>query len=206
MHNDSVQSMEYTITNPLMSAVIVASISPNIPTGMVQWVAVSLLASHLLCTPILYLSHFVAKHSYDQVEKGVYFTPIKYTIALLLASCILLQVTAIVIKLSFITGSWDFYSVHDILPASVWLLFVMQLLLIFTVACVAVPSMAGYGETTNMVRYIGRYSSVMYTWINAGMKLIIGCMLAAAAAEKRFPVFSCDVWEGQFASPNPIRI
>jgi hypothetical protein len=63
MHNDSVQSMEYTITNPLFSAILLASISPTVPTGMVQWVFACLFVSHLLCTPILYLSHLAAKYN-----------------------------------------------------------------------------------------------------------------------------------------------
>ena len=62
MHNDSVQSMEYTITNPLLSAILLASISSTVPTGMVQWLFACLFVSHLLCTPILYLSHHSAKY------------------------------------------------------------------------------------------------------------------------------------------------
>jgi hypothetical protein len=62
MQNDSVQSMEYTITNPLLSAILLASISSTVPTGMVQWLFACLFVSHLLCTPILYMSHLSAEY------------------------------------------------------------------------------------------------------------------------------------------------
>ena len=62
MHNDSVQSMEYTITTPLFSAILLVFVSPTVPTGMVQWLFACLLVSHTLCIPILYLSKGLQVH------------------------------------------------------------------------------------------------------------------------------------------------
>lgn len=203
MHIDSVQSLEYTITTPLLSAVVVAAISPNIPTGMVQWVAVCLLVSHLLCTPILYFSHFLSKYASNETIR-VYTAPVKLGIFMFLVACVGLQIIAFIIKLSYITGTWDYYSVDGIIPASVWFLFIMQMLFILTVLLVSAPSLMGYGDTSNVVKLVGEYSSTAYTFINLFIKLVVGCMLASSAVYKHFPVFSCDIWEGRYFSPNPI--
>lgn len=204
MHNDSVQSLEYTITTPLLSAVVVSAISPTIPTGLVQWVAVSLLVSHLLCMPILYLSHFLAKHASNPNIK-VYTAPVKWSIGMFLVACVGLQVIGFVIKLSYITRSLDNYSVDSILPASVWFMFVMQMFFVVSVLAVSLPTLVGYGDSTRAVKLVGEYSSVAYTFTNLMIKLVIGCMLASAAVNRQFPVFSCDIWEGKYATSNPIR-
>ena len=164
----------------------------------------SLLVSHLLCMPILYLSHFLAKHASNQHIR-VFTAPVKLAILMFLVACVALQVIAFVIKLSFINVALNNYSVDQILPASVWFLFAMQMLFVFTVLLVSVPALMGYGESTAAVKMVGEYSSAVYTFTNLVIKLVIGCMLASAAINKQFPVFSCDVWEGRYATYNPVR-
>ena len=204
---DSVQNMEYTITTPLMSAVLVAAMSPTIPTGMVQWVLVCLLASHLLCIPVVYLSHMCSKYASQQDGTFRFHnTAMKLGIAMLLAVCIILQTFAFMIKLGYITSSLDYYGSQGILRDSVWFMFAMQMVFIVTVVFVALSAiMRGYGATDAVgasMAYLADRSSFAYMAINLMIKLVIGCMLASSAMNQHFPVFSCDVWEGRHASPD----
>jgi hypothetical protein len=199
MHINSVQSMEYTITNPLLSAALLAAVSPTVPTGMVQWLFACLFVSHLLCMPILYLCHIIVKYNKDHY---MYFhSKCMYTgLVLLLLSCIILQANAFAIKFIYVTGSWDYYTVDGLLQGSVWLLFVMQMVFLFTVILVALLSMVG---NPNNMQMVSSWSSNTYTCINLLIKIGVGVMVAVSAINQKFPVFSCDVWEGLYASPNP---
>jgi len=197
MHNDSVQSMEYTITNPLLSAILVASISPTVPTGMVQLLFVCLLASHLLCTPILYLSHLTA--SYSKKHGSCFHADcMKWGIGLLLGACILLQCMGFTIQMIYVTRTWDYYTVDGLLSGCVWFLLAMQVLFMLTIVFVAVSSIL---TSAAFMERIADLSSVTYTCINLLIRFAIGIMLAVAAYRQQFPVFSCDIWEGQFAAP-----
>ncbi len=120
-------------------------------------------------------------------------------ILLLLVSCVVLQANAFAIKFIYITGSWDYYSVDGLLQGSVWFLLAMQIVFVLTVAVVAVSSMLSSYENT---KWVAKWSSRVYTFINLLIKIVIGSMIAASATGKGFPVFSCDIWEGRHASPD----
>lgn len=73
-----------------MSAVLLASFSPTVPTGVVQLLYILMLASHLLCIPALYLSnlHKRMQKDYDGYSHpGVYYT--KFMIPMPLKFCII---------------------------------------------------------------------------------------------------------------------
>ena len=203
MHMDSVQSLEYTITNPLLSATAVAAICANIPTGMVQWIFVCLLASHLLCIPILYMTHHLAKVEAGNVKPE--FDSLRLSILMFLLCFIALQVLAITVKMTYIVDTMDYYEMQGLVSVVVWFLFAMQICFMVTVILYTVPVLLGMGDGYSMTRMMGEYSEYAYTIINLVIKLVIGCMLASAANSQHFPVFSCDIWEGKYASPNPIK-
>ncbi len=106
MHLDTVQCLEYAITTPLMSAILLSSFSPAVPTGVVQLLYILMLASHLLCIPVLYLSNLYKRMNKDY---GDYIHPrcLATGIFLLLGACYILQINAIVIKLIFFRQLWD---------------------------------------------------------------------------------------------------
>ena len=201
MHMDSVQSLEYTITNPLLSATAVAAICANIPTGMVQWIFVFLLASHLLCIPILYMTHHLAKVETGDMKQD----SLRLSILMFLLCFIALQVLAITVKMTYIVDTMDYYEMQGLVSVVVWFLFAMQICFMVTVILYTVPVLLGMGEGNSKIKMMGEYSEYAYTIINLMIKLVIGCMLASAANSQHFPVFSCDIWEGKYASPNPIK-
>jgi hypothetical protein len=124
-------------------------------------------------------------------------------IALLLFACVVLQVNAFTIKFIYITGSWNYYTVDGVLSGSTWVLLVMQIVFVLTVAIVAFSSMVSSYESMENVT---KWSSMAYTAINLMAKFIVGIMIASAAINKSFPVFSCDIWEGRHASPDPLFV
>jgi hypothetical protein len=196
--------MEYTITTPLFSAIMLATVAPTVPTGMVQWLFVCLVASHLLCIPILYMSHFSMNHDQNngiQLHKSA----IHLAIGLLLAAVVALQIMAFVVKFLYITASLDYYSVSGVLQGAVWFLLVMQILFVLTVLCVSVCSMIGDG-TSEFFKTVAKVSSYLYTFINLLIKFVVGILLLISASNDYFPVPSCDVWEGKYAPPDPSRM
>lgn len=93
MFNDSVQSLEYTITTPLLFATLLAAGSPSVPAGMVQWAFGCLTASHMLCIPVLYLSHIYSRKMAEPQKGFLPWIYMIWAIVLLLAACAILQVT-----------------------------------------------------------------------------------------------------------------
>lgn len=201
LHNDSVQSMEYTITTPLFSAILLASVSSTVPTGMVQWLFTCLLVSHILCIPILFLSHLSVKYK-DFEYTYFHGSAINTSVGLLLVACVMLQVNALTIKLLYITTSWDYYTVDGLLKGSVGFMVALQILFVLTVLLVVVSGMWAAPKST-FFSNVANVSSMTYTVINLIIKFVIGAMVASAAMNKGFPVFSCDIWEGKYATPLP---
>ena len=201
MHYDSVQSMEYTITTPLFSAIILASISPTVPTGMVQWLFGCLLTSHLLCIPILYLSYLSQTYKNSQ-HIQIHSGGMNLAIVLLLVACVALQAMAFSIKLLYITYSWEYYNVSSGLQSVVVFLLVMQIFFVVTVLLVSTSRMI----LEKSPEYLADYSSAMYMVINLMIKFVIGIMLSSSALNDGFPVSSCNVWGGRYASPDPVPI
>ncbi len=97
---DSVQSVEYTITTPMLFATLLVAGAPTVPAGMVQWAFGCLTASHMLVIPVLYLSHMLSRMKtrhriIKSNRQDAVFLPWYYftgCILTLLAACALLQV------------------------------------------------------------------------------------------------------------------
>ncbi len=198
------QSMEYTITTPLLSAIILAASSPTVPTGMVQWLFVCLLASHLLCTPILYLSHISVAYR-DEAYTYFHSGSISMAVLLLLFACFGLQVNAFVIKMLYITTSWNYYSPDAVLQGAVFFLLSLQILFVVTVALVAAASMVESDKNSlaSMAKWFADKSSMMYMVMNFLIKFVVGIIVCVTAINRHFPMSLCDIWEGKYASPDP---
>ena len=86
---DSAQAIEYAITTPLLFATLLAASSPTVSTGLVQWAYGSLLASHLLVVPLMYLGHFCATHA--QGSSATERLPLTLSILVTLLACAIFQ-------------------------------------------------------------------------------------------------------------------
>lgn len=91
LHVDIVENMEYAITTPLMSAVLLASFSPTVPTGMVQLLYLMLLGSHLICIPAIYMSTLFRRMQENSAH-FIYGPSMIMAVYLMLGACYVLQV------------------------------------------------------------------------------------------------------------------
>lgn len=192
MHLDIVKSLEYAITTPLMSAVLLASFSPTVPTGVVQILFLLLLASHLLFVPVMYLSNLYKRMENDYVG---YTHPgcMVMGIFLLLGTCYIMQINAITVKLIFFRQLWDsMYSVDRLLQVSTIMMVVLQILFLLTVLTHAVANVTlkDAWEATSIARYALR----AYTTINFVLKFVVGWVAFLTALNKSFPAYACGMW------------
>jgi hypothetical protein len=194
MLTDSVQSLEYTITNPILLATILAAASPTVPTSMVQYAYGCLLASHILCMPIMYLGHMIAQHESKNSEK-YWWTPAKIGMGLLLFSCAAYQATALYIKLYYIQSAQVFYSLNGGVSSAVILMVISQIVFVVAVLIVVILNVC-----KSQYEYLETSSYYIYVSLNFVTKAIAVPMLVMAANEKKFPVFTCSVWRG-FVDP-----
>lgn len=195
MFDDSIQGMEYTITTPLLFATLLAAISPAIPTGMVQWVFGSLLASHILCIPILYLGHLSSTYS-NEYDQQFHWTTNAIAVLCFFVACATMQIIGLSISGIYFTSTDSYFHFHDMVRNLVIVLFVMQSLFVLTVVAVTGATMLGKGG--GFPNTLSKVASIIYMILNIVLKLILGYVLAEAARYQEFPVLTCNVWSGGF--------
>lgn len=202
MLTDSVQDMEFTITTPLLFASILASVSPTVPTAMVQWSFACLVGSHLLCIPIMYMCHLsVSMKKRGDLNASYVAVGLTHAVGILLVPCAFLQAIGLGIQGIFFVRTAQFYEVHDLLKGVFWLFIVLQCIFVLCVTITSIMAIVivnfdgntdDYGKGTEVFSWI-------YTVLNFIVKIAVVSMLASAADSKIFPVLSCDVWQGEFA-------
>lgn len=202
MLTDSVQNMEYTITTPLLFASILASVSPTVPTAMVQWSFACLVGSHLLCIPVMYMSHMAISMKKKATDSTSYVAiGLAHAVAILLVACAFLQLIGLSIQGIFFVRSFEFYGVSDLMQAVFWMFMVLQIMFVI---CVTITSLMAI-ITVCFNQKVAPYDTAveifswMYTVLNFLVKIAVVSMLASAAERKTFPVLSCNVWQGGFA-------
>ncbi len=189
---DSVQSLEYTITNPILLATILAAASPTVPTAMVQYAFGCMLASHILCMPIMYIGHLTLKH--EKASKDAYWWySSKVGVVMLLVACATYQGVALYIKGSYIFQTSDFYYLSGHVAGSAALMIVSQTLFVIVVLIVVVLNISHTDSGNN---WVANSSYYMYVTLNFICKAIAVPLLVQAADGKQFPVFTCSVWRG----------
>lgn len=197
--DDSVQSMGYTLTNPLLFASILPVLSPTVPTGMVQWVFGSLLGSHLLCIPILYMSHMSA--TYRRMYPGhFHWKTNAVAIACFLGACAILQAIGLTIFILYFQEAASFYTINDSFKSSVLMLLVMQCFFVVTVVEVSIAAMV---DKYGVFEKIAYGASMLYSFFNLLIKMVAPLVILAAVEQDIFPVLSCNAWEGNFRHATP---
>lgn len=194
MFNDSIQSMEYTITSPLLFATILAAISKSVSTGMVQWAFGAMVASHLLTIPILYSSHLSSCYK-ERYPKHFHWGSHTMGTLMLLVACAIMQAIGLTVTYYYIVAdtATPYYTSENI-KGAVWFLFAMQLFFVLAVVTVSIAGITGMQGFETLAKWM----SVGYTATNLLTKLIVGFLLQQAAANTDFPVSTCDVWSGTF--------
>ena len=219
MHLDTVQNMEFAITTPLMSAVLLASFSPTVPTGMVQLLFLLLLCSHILCIPALYISNMCKRfqvisklrayvpflssskgshtdndHDLMQEDYPDYIHTDSMVMAtyILLGTCYILQINAIVIKLTFFGQLWNsLYSVDNLLQASTIMMVSLQIIFLVVVLAHATANVAAKSwQATTIARWAARF----YVTFNFVLKFVVGWLVFTTAVNKAFPAYACGIW------------
>lgn len=205
MHLDIVQSLEYAITTPIMSAVLLASFSPAVPTGVVQLLYILMLTSYLTCIPVLYLSNLYKRMQRDYAE---YTHPgcLVMGVSLLLGVCYILQINAISIKLIFFRQLWDaMYQVDSFLQLTTILMVLVQCCFLLAVLAQAVANMAS-GKDSSIsccgrapccffdAPSIARYGLRTYMFLNFVLKFVVGILAFYTARNKAFPAYACGLW------------
>ena len=195
MFNDSVQSLEYTITTPLLFATVLAAASPIVPTGLVQWAFGCLTGSHMLCIPVLYLSHIFSRKRENPPPVWLPWNNMVGAILLLLVACALLQLAGLSIFGIYMYDSFTHYSAPGSLAGITVGLIVMQVLFVVSVV---VSVLANLLDNFANLQTFSSLISWLYILINLIMKLAIGLVIAVDAGNKHFPVLSCKVWDGRY--------
>ena len=196
MHLDTVKTLEYAITTPLMSAVLLASFSPTVPTGVVQLLFLLLLASHILCVPVTYLSNMYKRMqtSYtDQTNQGC----MVMAIFLLLGICYILQINAISVKLIFFRQLWDsMYHVDSLLIAATVMMVSLQSLFLLSMLAQAIANVVDESKVAAAfdAGTIARFAIRAYTTINFVLKFVVGWLAFYTALNKAFPAYACGIW------------
>jgi TRAP-type mannitol/chloroaromatic compound transport system permease small subunit len=189
-----VQSLEYAITTPILSAALLASFSPTVPTGVVQLLYILMLASQLLCIPVLYLSNL-----YKRMEKDYapYTHPncLRMGVLLLLGACYTLQINAITVKCIFFRQLWDAqYNVDSFLMSTTILMIVVQGFFLLAVFAQSLANITSKGEGSWKATTISRYSLRTYMVLNFLLKFVVGILAFYTARNKAFPAYACGLW------------
>lgn len=192
--DDSIQSMDYTITTPLLFASILPVISPTVATGMVQLMMGAFLGSHLLCIPILYMSHMSVTYR-SMYPQHFHWKTNGIAIVCFLGACATLQGIGLGIFLSYYIESSVFYGTDANFQAAILMLVVMQCLFVVTVVSVSIAGMVASHEWFDAM---ARYASMLYKLFNLLIKMVVPLVILSAAGAKKFPVLSCNAWEGSF--------
>lgn len=192
LHLDIVENMEYAITTPLMSAILLASFSPTVPTGTVQLLYLMLLGSHLVCIPAIYMSTlFRRMQQYGQA--WINGASMVMAVYLMLGACYVLQINAMVVKITFFKQLWtSMYSVDSTLMATTILVLAMQaafLALVLTHVTVNVSAPADWNPRT-----IAKRASFAYMLLNFVLKFVVGWVAYSTAAGRAFPAYTCGIW------------
>lgn len=188
MHLDVVENLEYSITTPLMSAALLASFSPTVPTGMVQLLFVLLLASHILFIPAIYMSNMYKRMKDQEFIHTASMTMAAYCIV---GACYMLQVNAIVIKLTFFRQLWEaMYTVDTSLQAATVMVVILQIMFLVIMLMQVTGNVATSWDTGN----IASMASTVYMMNNFLLKFVVGCIAFSAAINKSFPAYSCGIW------------
>lgn len=194
MFDDSVQCMEYTITTPLLFAVAVVAASPSIPTGMVQWVYGSLLASHILTIPVLYLTHHAklnirAWNDFKQNANAM-------AIGCFLVACAIMQLIGLSICGVYFTSAGSYFHTDGRVTGLVISLLIMQSA--FVLAVVVNVIIGLFSADEGLHKMTVTVSSWIYVVLNMAIKIGVAYTLADVGRFKAFPVLTCNVWTGGF--------
>ena len=189
MHVDVVENLEYSITTPLMSAALLASFSPTVPTGMVQLLYVLLLASHILFIPAIYMSNMYKQMQGQQFIHAASMTMAAYCIV---GACYMLQVNAIVIKMTFFRQLWEaLYTVETSIQAATIMVVILQIMFLVIMLIQVTGNVASSSWSAGS---IAGMASTVYMMNNFLLKFVVGCIAFSAAVNKSFPAFSCGIW------------
>lgn len=192
LHLDIVENMEYAITTPLMSAILLASFSPTVPTGTVQLLYLMLLGSHLACIPAIYMSTLFRRmylNSHEWINSGSMIM----AVYLMLGACYVMQINAMVVKITFFKQLWtSMYSVDSTLMATTVLMLALQaafLVLVLAHVTFNVSAPADWNPRT-----IAKRASFIYMLLNFLLKFVVGWVAFSTAAGKAFPAYTCGTW------------
>lgn len=190
MHVDVVENMEYSITTPLMSAVLLASFSPTVPTGMVQLVFLLLLASHMLYIPAIYMSNMYRQMS-DRFNYAIHSSSMSMACYCILGACYMLQINAIVAKMVFFRQLWEsLYQVDTSLQAATILVVLFQaMFLLFVTVQITCNLLSSWDAS-----WIASMASTVYMVNNFVLKFVVGIIAFTTALNNSFPAFSCGMW------------
>jgi len=200
--SDSVQNMEFTITTPLLFATMLVALSPAVPTAMVQWSFACLLGSHLLCIPVLYLSHM----SIDLKKRGGDWSSyvsgaLTQGVLVLLIACAVFQLVGLSIHSIYYMRAIEFYDVSNLLRAAFGCLLFAQSLFVLVVVINAMMSVVivNYNYDAEPYKKAVEIFSWMYIALNIFVKGVVVTIITLASVNQEFPVLSCDAWQGDFA-------
>lgn len=191
MHIDTVQTMEYAITTPLMFAILLASFSPTVPTGMVQLLYVLHLTSNMLNIGMLSSSNTYKRMKHD-FSSFVHAGSMAMSTYILLGTCYILQINSIVIKLTFFSQLWkSMYHVDGLLNVTTIMMLTLQIVFL---VCILLHAMANVASVTWSAQGIATWAARTYTLVNFLLKFVVGWMAFSTAMDKSFPAYACGVW------------
>jgi hypothetical protein len=194
--------MEFTITTPLLFATLLVALSPSVPTAMVQWSFACLLGSHLLCIPVLYLSHLSMELKKRDAGWNSYIAgALTQAVVVLLIACAVFQLVGLSIHSIYYMRAIEFYQVSDLLKAAFGCLLFAQSVFVLAVVINAVMSIVivNYNYNAESYGYAVGILSWLYIALNIFVKGVVVTILAFSLVNQEFPELSCDVWQGKFA-------
>lgn len=187
-----VEIAEEAITTPILSAILLASFSPTVPTGTVQLIYLLLLSSHLMSIPAIYMSTLFRRM---QKDSAGWINPGSMIMAvyLMLGACYVLEINAMVIKITFFQQLWtSLYNLDTMLVATTILVICLQflfLLIVLTHVTVNVSVSSDWNPRT-----ISKYATFAYMLFNFVLKFGAGWVIYVTAANKAFPAYTCGIW------------
>lgn len=192
LHVDIVENMEYAITTPLLSAILLASFSPTVPTGTVQLLYLMLLGSHLMCIPAIYMSTLYRRMQ-EKSSSWIYPPAMVMSVYLMLGASFVLQINAMVVKITFFRQLWtSLYAVDTNLQVTTMLVLAMQAIFLLLVLVHVTVNVSVPGNWDP--RLIAKYASFAYMLLNFLLKFGIGWVAYTTAANKAFPAYTCGIW------------
>ena len=132
--------MEYTITTPLLFSSILASMAPTVPTAMVQWSFACLMGSHILCMPVLYLSHLAIQCMKRQNWNKYVSESLVQAVWFILVACAILQCVGLGIQFVYFLKTKEYYPVPDLVQAVFGLFMGLQMTFVLAVVVTATMS------------------------------------------------------------------